>query len=156
MFIFKLICIGKLKEDAFKNLERLYLRRIKTFAKIVVIEIPEVPYGTNQSPDQVKEKEAALITAKIGDNEMVILLDEAGQERTSKDFSLFLERVSQLGQHLTFIVGGSLGLHQNLKVVANYTISLSKLTFPHSLARVVFLEQLYRSITIIKRIDYHK
>ncbi len=156
MFKIRIICLGKLKEKAFVELEKEYLKRLSPFAKIKVVELPEVPYRQKDSLDKVKEKEAEAIQRQIPDNSMVILLEENGTLRNSKDFSNFLERIGGLGQELVFIIGSGVGLHPSLKDIANYTISLSPLTFPHNFARVLLEEQIYRACTIITGKNYHK
>lgn len=156
MFKIKIICLGKLKEKAFIELEKEYLKRLSPFAKVKVVELPEVPYRQKDSLEKVKEKEAEGIKKQISDNSMVIMLEETGTLRNSKDFSNFLERIGGLGQELVFIIGSGVGLHSSLKDIANYTISLSPLTFPHNFARVLLEEQIYRACTIIVGKDYHK
>jgi 23S rRNA (pseudouridine1915-N3)-methyltransferase len=86
----------------------------------------------------------------------VILLEEKGTLRGSRDFANFLERIGGLGQEIIFVIGSGIGLHTSLHSVANYQISLSPLTFPHNFARVLLEEQIYRACTIIARKEYHK
>ncbi len=156
MFKIQIICLGKLKEKAFLELEKEYLKRLSPFAKVKVVELSEIGYRKNDSVDTVKAKEAEMIKKHIPDGSMVILLEENGLLRNSVDFAQFMERISSLGQEIVFIIGSGVGLHTSLKDVANYTISLSKLTFPHNFARVLLEEQIYRAWTIISGKEYHK
>lgn len=156
MFKIRIICLGKFKEKAFKDLEKEYLKRLSPFAKVKLIELPEVSYKTGQDIDAIKEKEAVLITKQIPSNSIVITLEEKGTVRNSKDFATFLERIGNLGQELVFIIGSGVGLHDSMKTVSNYQMSLSPLTFTHNFARVLLEEQIYRACTIIAGKEYHK
>jgi 23S rRNA (pseudouridine1915-N3)-methyltransferase len=156
MLKIKIICLGKFKEKAFVELEKEYLKRLSPFAKVKVVELPEQPYRENSDIDRIKQKEAEIIQKNIPANSMVILLEESGSLRNSKDFAEFLERIGGLGQELVFVIGSGIGLHESLKQVANYKISLSPLTYPHNFARVLLEEQIYRACTIIAGKPYHK
>ena len=151
-----IICLGKFKEKAYIELEKEYLKRISPFAKIKIIELAEQSYRANSDLERIKLKEAETIKAHIPDNGMVILLEESGLLRNSKDLSEFIDRIGSLGQELVFVIGSGIGLHESLKNIANYKISLSLLTFPHNFARVLLEEQLYRAFTIITKKAYHK
>ena len=87
---------------------------------------------------------------------MVILLEEKGTLRNSADFAGFLERIGAIGKEVVFVIGSGIGLHPMLKQYSNYSISLSPLTFPHNMARVVLEEQIYRACTILAGKEYHK
>ena len=156
MFKFKIICVGKFKETEFRSLELLYMKRLSAFAKVKVIELPEVGYRENEDLDRVKEKEAGQIQKHLSKDAIVILLEEHVTLRNSKDFAIFIERIGQLGQEIIFILGGSLGLHSSLRGDSNYQLSLSPLTYTHNFARVLLEEQLYRACTIISGKTYHK
>ncbi len=151
-----IICLGKYKESAYIELEKEYLKRLRSYSLVKVIEIPEEPYYKNSDLDNIKLKEAEKIKKYLNEGSIVILLSESGTERSSKDFAQNLERLSSLGQELVFVLGSGIGLHDSLKEYANYSISLSKLTFPHNLARILLLEQIYRGFTIISGKEYHK
>lgn len=150
------ITLGKFKEQAFLELEREYLKRMSPFAKIKIIEIPEIPYRKNQDLEAVKAEEAEKIVRQLPENGIVILLEEKGTLRNSKDFAQFLERTGGLGRELVFVIGSGIGLHESLKRYSNYSVSLSPLTFPHNFARVLLEEQLYRACTILAGKEYHK
>ncbi len=156
MFKITIICLGKFKEAAYRDLEKEYLKRLNPYAVIKVIELSEEPYTTQAGVEAAKEKEAKKVQKQIPKDSIVILLEEKGIERNSKDFAVFLDRVGNLGQQLVFVIGSGVGLDSSLKAVSNYQISLSQLTFPHNLARILLTEQLYRSVTILNGHKYHK
>jgi 23S rRNA (pseudouridine1915-N3)-methyltransferase len=156
MFKIKIIVLGKFKEKAFLELEKEYLKRLSPFAKIKVIELPEIGYGKNQDTQKIKEQEAQKIIGQLPKDAIVILLEEKGTLRNSRDFAVFLERVGGLGKELVFVIGSGLGLHESLKRYSNYTISLSPLTFTHNFARVLLEEQVYRACMILAGREYHK
>lgn len=151
-----IVCVGKFKEKSYVSLEKEYIKWLKPYAQMRVVELPEVSYGKNPDKERVKFSEAQEIEKKIPKGGLVILLDEKGQERNSKDFAQFIERLGTLGQEIVFVIGGGLGLHQSLRAVSNYQVSLSQLTFPHNLARIFLEEQLFRAFTILTGRDYHK
>ncbi len=156
MLKIRIICLGKFNEKSFIELEKEYLKRLSPFAKLKLIELPEEAYRKTDSIDKIKEKEAEVIQKHIPKDSMVILLEEKGTLRKSVDFANFLERIGGLGQELVFVIGSGVGLHDSLGRIANYTISLSPLTFPHNFARVLLEEQIYRACTIIAGKEYHK
>jgi 23S rRNA (pseudouridine1915-N3)-methyltransferase len=156
MFKIKIICLGKLKEKAHIELEKEYLKRLRAFAKLEVVELAEVSYRSADAAAKAKQKEADLIVKHLPKDSIVILLEEKGQERDSIEFASFLERIGGIGQELVFVLGSGIGLHESLKNYSNYNISLSKLTFPHNLARILLEEQIYRACTIITGKEYHK
>lgn len=156
MFKIKVIALGKFKEKAYKELEAEFLKRLSSFAKIKIVELPEVGYGKNQDIEKTKEQEAEKIVKQLPKDGIVILLEEKGTLRNSKDFSVFLERTGGLGKELVFVIGSGVGLHSSLNQYSNYTISLSPLTFPHNMARVILEEQIYRACTILTGKEYHK
>ena len=156
MYKFTIICLGKLKEKAFKDLEKEYLKRLSPFTKINLIELQDVSHGTSDDPERVKLKEAEKIKSQIPKGSIVLLLEERGKQRDSVQFASFIERIGSIGQEVVFIIGGGLGLHDSLKEVSNYSISLSPLTFTHNFSRILLEEQLYRAITIINGKAYHK
>jgi len=156
MLKIKIICLGKLKEKAFVDLEKEYLKRLRSFAKVKLVELPEVSYRAADDLDRVKQKEAAAIMKHLSPDALVILLEEKGVLRNSRDFAAFMERLGSLGQELIFVIGSGIGLHDSLHALSNHQISLSPLTFPHNFARVLLEEQLYRACTIMARREYHK
>ena len=156
MLKIRIICLGKFKEKAYLELEKEFLKRLSPFAKVKVVELAEVAYRSEDSAVKAKQKEAELVVKQLPEDGIVILLEEKGQERDSVAFAEFLERIGGLGQEIVFVLGSGIGLHESLKDYSNYTISLSKLTFPHNMARVLLEEQIYRACTIIAKKQYHK
>lgn len=156
MFKIKIIALGKLKEQAYKDLEKEFLKRLSPYCKLQLVELPEVPYGKNADIDRIKLEEAEIILKNISKDAIVILLEEKGTLRNSKDFSVFLERITSTGREINFIIGSGVGLHSSLKEHSNYSLSLSPLTFPHNLARILLIEQIYRAGTILNGKEYHK
>jgi len=156
MFKITIITLGKFKEQAFKDLEQEYLKRLRPFAKVKIIELPEIGYKQGQNLEKVKELEAEKIIKQLPEGGIVILLEEKGSARNSADFAKFIERVGGLGKELVFVIGSGVGLHQSLRPYSNYSISLSPLTFTHNFARVLLEEQIYRACTILGGKEYHK
>jgi 23S rRNA (pseudouridine1915-N3)-methyltransferase len=156
MLKIKIICLGRFKEKAYIELEKEYLKRITPFAKLKVIELQEVSYRSADSAEKAKQLEAEMIVKQLPSDGIIILLEEKGKERNSKDFAEFLERIGGIGQEIVFVLGSGIGLHESLRSYSNYTISLSQLTFPHNFARIILEEQIYRACTIIAGKAYHK
>ncbi len=148
--------MGKYKEKAYIELEKEYLKRLSPFTKLKILELPEEPYRKNDDIDKIKLKEAELIKKHLPTSSIVILLEEKGTLRNSIEFANNFDRLASLGQELVFIIGSGIGLHESLKEFSNYSISLSPLTFPHNLARILLLEQIYRACTINFGKEYHK
>ena len=156
MLKIKIIVLGKLKEQAYKDLEKEFLKRLSPFAKVKLVELAEVSYGKNFEPERIKEQEANLILKQLPNDGIIILLEEKGVLRNSRDFSNFVERIGGMGRELVFVLGSGIGLHESLHSYSNHVISLSPLTFPHNLARILLEEQLYRAGTILAGKEYHK
>jgi len=152
--------VGKLKERYLKDGISEYVKRLSRFAEVELIEVddehaPESLSAAQES--QVKQREAERLLRRVKDGTYIILLDLAGEQLDSQAFSAKLEKVMLSGNsHITFIIGGSLGLDVSLQNAANYRICLSKMTFPHQLARLILLEQVYRAFKIMKNETYHK
>lgn len=151
-----IIVLGKYKESGYIQLEKEFLKRLSPFGKIKVIELPEESYTDKDDFEQVKQKEAQKILKVLPKGGIVILMQEKGTLYNSVEYAKVLERLSSLGHELVFVLGSGIGLHNSLQEVANYSHSLSKLTFPHNLARIILLEQIYRAGTIIAKKNYHK
>ena len=156
MFKIRIVVLGKFKEKAYTELEAEYLKRLNLYAKIKVVELSEEPYRKNDDVEKIKEREADKIIKQLPKNAVIILLEEKGALRNSKDFATFIERTGGLGKELVFVIGSGVGLHESLKQYSNYAISLSPLTFPHNMARVLLEEQIYRACTILAGKEYHK
>lgn len=151
-----IIAIGKFKEQAYKELEKEYFKRLSPFAKIKIVEIPEVPYRSVSDMERAKKIESEKIIRQLKTEAVVVLLEEKGTLRNSKEFAIFLERIGGLGREICFVIGSGIGLDPSLKQYSHHSISLSPLTFPHNMARVILEEQIYRACTILVGKEYHK
>ena len=147
-----IITVGKIKEKYIKEGIDDYLKRLSKYTKIELIELEDVSF------DKVKtlKVEAESILKKINRKSYIITLEIDGKELSSIELSNLIEKNIDNYTDITFIIGGSYGLDDSIKELSNYKLSFSKLTFPHQLFRLVFLEQLYRSFKIINNEEYHK
>ena len=156
----KIIAVGKVKENYLKEGINEYLLRLSPYAKTEIIEVDDskVKANPNQSDiTKVINEEGERVLSKIKNTDYVINLDLNKKEFDSVEFSKFIEsKMVEGGSSLTFVIGGSYGLSQQVKERANYAISLSKMTFLHQMTRLILLEQLYRSFKILNNETYHK
>ena len=156
----KVVTVGKLKEKYLKDGIAEYLKRISRFAKLEMIELADekTPDRASESENQkILEIEGQRILSKVGDRDFVIALAIEGRTFSSEEFSKQLEEASIKGfSTLTFIIGGSLGLAQDVKKRSNLSVSFGRLTLPHQLMRLVLVEQIYRAFTIQQGSPYHK
>lgn len=149
----KIICVGKIKEKFYKEAINEYQKRLSKFVKLEIIEVSD--YETdNIEVNLLKEKEA--IMKNINDKDFVITLEIEGESLSSKELANKLEEIVIKNSNVVFVIGGSNGLHIDIKKRSNYRLSFSKLTFPHQLFRVILLEQLYRVYKINNNESYHK
>lgn len=155
MLNIKIIVLGKLKESYWFDSEKEYLKRLRPYAKVEVIELSEEPFRENDDKEKVKAKEAEKIKKSLPKEGLFIALHEQGKEYSSPLFAKFLQEHSSRGENITFIVGGPLGLHQSILEQVQMQISLSQLTFPHQMVRTILLEQIYRATTILTEKNYH-
>jgi 23S rRNA (pseudouridine1915-N3)-methyltransferase len=134
----------------------LYSNRIKKYTGFEIITIPDVKNTKNMPVQEQKAKEATKIIQSVTDDDYIILLDERGKELRTLEFSGTLEKMFFLPKkRIVFIIGGPWGFSEAVYKRADYKMSLSKMTYPHQLVRLLFLEQLYRVFTIIKGEPYH-
>lgn len=156
----KIFAIGKLKEDYLKEAVKEYSKRIGRFAKLEIVELAEsrLPDKASAKDElKVKEQEASLILSKLGNKDYVIALSPDGKQMESTAFaSLIEERALEGFSDISFVIGGSLGLGEELLKRADFRLSFSKMTFPHQLFRVILLEQIYRAFKINSNESYHK
>ena len=115
MLKIRIIALGKFKEKAFLDLEKEYLKRLSPFAKLKLVELPEVAYRQNDDLEKVKLQEAEKIIRQLPADGLVVLLEEKATLRSSKEFANFLERVGGFGREVVFVLGSGLGLHSSLK-----------------------------------------
>ncbi|HOZ53873.1 MAG TPA: 23S rRNA (pseudouridine(1915)-N(3))-methyltransferase RlmH [Bacilli bacterium] len=148
----KIICVGKIKEKYNKDAVEEYLKRLSKYTNIEIVEVQDYDYDLEKT--LIMEKNEILKHIKL--NDYLISLDINGEELNSEVFSKTVDTVIQKSKVITFIIGGSYGLHNEIKEKSNKIISFSKLTFPHQLFRVLFLEQIYRAFKIINNEKYHK
>ena len=148
----KIITVGKIKEKYYTDAVNEYLKRLSKYTKIDLIEVKDEDFDISKT--LLKEKESIL--KYIDDKDYVITLEIEGTELDSVSLSKKINDIQSNNSNITFIIGGSYGLHEDIKRRSNYALSFSKMTFPHQLFRVILLEQLYRSYKIINNETYHK
>ncbi len=150
----KIICFGKIKEKYFFEALNEYEKRISKYSKLEIIELPDEP--TNNSKI-VLEKEKEKLIKVLNKSDFNIVLDIEGKELSSIDFANKINDIfTNHNSVVTFIIGGSCGISEDIKKMCNYRLSFSKLTFPHQLFRVILLEQIYRAFKILNNESYHK
>lgn len=151
-----LLVIGKTEEPWLREGIAEYASRLKRYAVFTMLEIPAARDAKSLPVADQKKREAALLQKHIGENDLLVLLDEHGKETGSVQFAGFLNRQFSTGRkNLVFVVGGPYGFDESLKKRASHLISLSKMTFSHQMVRLIFLEQLYRAMTILRNESYH-
>ncbi|MGN0573800.1 MAG: 23S rRNA (pseudouridine(1915)-N(3))-methyltransferase RlmH [Acutalibacteraceae bacterium] len=160
MININIICIGKLKEEYLRSACSEYEKRLGAFCRLKITELTPARLPENPNPAQISaalSDESERILAKISPNEAVFALCIEGKELSSESFSKEIEKcaVSGFGS-LCFIIGGSHGLSPEVKNRAKFRLSMSPMTFPHQLARVMLLEQIYRAFMISSGGKYHK
>lgn len=149
----KIICVGKIKEKYFKDAINEYMKRLSKYTKIEIIEVSDID---NPNKDIVLLKEKELIEKYILSKEYVITMEIEGNMLNSVELSNKINNLFNTNSNITFIIGGSYGIHNDIKKRSDYRLSFSKLTYPHQLFRVILLEQIYRSFRIINNEAYHK
>lgn len=156
----KIICVGKIKEKFYRDAVAEYVKRLSRYCKIEIMECQDEKTPDGISPEaekQIKIREGTRILSRISDSEYCIALDLAGNTFTSEQLSSHLSGLMLKGKStITFIIGGSLGLSEQVRDRADEEISFSAFTFPHQLMRVILLEQIYRSYRIMNHEPYHK
>ncbi|KGR91882.1 50S rRNA methyltransferase [Ureibacillus massiliensis 4400831 = CIP 108448 = CCUG 49529] len=155
-----IISVGKLKEKYLKMGIDEYVKRLGAYAKIDIIEVPDekAPEQLSQAEMEiVKQKEGERILAKVSDGMHVIALAIDGKMKSSEELAAGLESLMTYGtSKITFVIGGSLGLHEDVLKRADEKLSFGRMTLPHQLMKLVLVEQIYRSFRIIKGEPYHK
>ena len=152
------ICVGSVRKTYIKDGVEEYLNRIKRYSPVEVIETKEGPGSLKMPRDEVLKDEGERIIKKLkagNRSDYLIALDERGRSLTSKGFAEFIDRMMSVGKNrISFIVGGAYGLHNSVTGLCDMSLSLSAMTLPHDLARLVLAEQVYRAFTIIKGEPY--
>ena len=154
------ISVGKLKEKPYRQMADEYLKRLSRFGKYEEIELPDLPEREGASPaeeEKIKLREGEAILQRIRPGDRVIALTIPGKQRSSPELAAEIQEAKNRGTgRLVFLIGGSLGLGENVLARADGEMSMSRMTFPHQLARVMLLEQLYRAEKINAGERYHK
>lgn len=157
---FTLVAVGKLKEKYLKEGIGEYSKRLSRFCELQIVEVEDEQAPENLSEAQavqVKKKEAERIIKKVKEGSTLIVLDLKGKKLDSEGFAEKLNSFFVSGKsHVTFVIGGSLGLDDELVQKADFRLCLSDMTFPHQLARLILLEQIFRAFKILNGETYHK
>lgn len=152
--------VGKVKDKYMKMGIEEFIKRLKPYAKINIVEVADerAPETLSEADMEiVKKKEAERLLAKIGENDHVIALAIEGKMKTSEELAEGLDSLMTYGKSkVSFVIGGSLGLHESIYKRADELLSFSKMTFPHQLMKLILLEQVYRAFKIMKGEPYHK
>ncbi len=149
----KIICGGKLKEKYWTEAVNEYLKRLSKYTKIELIELND---SKIDDPTIALKQEKELILNKLTDKDYIITLEINGKSLTSMELAKKIDKLTSLHSNLCFIIGGSNGIHEEIRNKSSLSLSFSSLTFPHQLFRVMFLEQLYRAYKINNNESYHK
>ena len=159
MLNIQIICIGKLKETYLKDAINEYSKRLQKYCSLTITELSDekLPNKLNYSIiDEIKSKECNKIMQSLRKDSYVFCLDLKGKQFTSEEFSKKIDDIAlNENSHITFIIGGTLGLTEEVLKNSNEKISFSKMTFPHQLLRVFLLEQIFRAFKISKGETYH-
>lgn len=154
------ITVGKIKEKYLKDAIAEYSKRLSKYCKLEIVEVADEKTPDNASEvveNAIRAKEAERILKYVKDDAYVITLEINGKQLASEELADKIEKLGVQGtSHIIFIIGGSIGLGEEVLQKSNYALSFSKMTFPHQLMRVILLEQVYRSYRIISGEPYHK
>ncbi len=151
-----LLTIGKTEEAYLRQGTELYLKRLRHYTSFEVKELPAIKKTAGMPPELVKQKEGEILLKQLEKTDCIVLLDEKGKEFSSVEFAEFLQKRMNAGtREMAFVVGGAWGFGNELRQKANFTISLSRMTFSHQMVRLFFTEQLYRAFTILRGENYH-
>ena len=151
-----LFCTGKTNEKFIQEGIEFYLNRIRKKLRFDVKYIPDIKNAGKMDVETIRNAEAKILLEMLNVQDHVVLLDDKGSQMTSMEFSVYLnKKFSMSFKRLIFVLGGAYGFGEELYERANETLSLSRMTFPHHLVRVIFLEQLYRGLSILHNEPYH-
>lgn len=154
-----IVCVGKLKEQYLKDAINEYSKRLSKYCVLNIIELQDekIPDKLNEKLSiEIKNKECSNILSHIKKDSYVICLDLKGKQFSSEDFSKKLDDISLINSNVTIVIGGSLGLNNQILSLCNESICFSKMTFPHQLIRLFLLEQLFRAFKISNNETYHR
>ena len=159
MLNINIVCVGKIKENYLKDAISEYSKRLSKFCNLNIIELSDekLPSKLNDSIiNEIKSKECNKMIQSIKKDSYIICLDLKGKQFTSEEFSRKLDNIAlNFNSSITFIIGGTLGLNEEILSLSNEKICFSKMTFPHQLIRVFLLEQLFRAFKISNNETYH-
>lgn len=154
-----IVCIGKIKEKFFAEACAEYCKRLSRFVKMEIVELADEKIPDRASvkqEEQIKAREGASVLSHIAPNSFVVALCVEGKQLSSEQLAAKIADITMYNSHITFVIGGSLGLDEQVKQRADLRLSFSLMTFPHQLMRVVLLEQIYRAFKINANETYHK
>ena len=155
-----IIAVGKIKEKFYRDAIEEFEKRLSRYCKLEIAQVEDerTPDKIGTSSDEaVRRKEAERILKYIREDACVVILDIRGSTYDSEEFAQQIAKLGTQGiSHIQFVIGGSLGVHEEVCKKADLTVSFSKMTFPHQLMRVILLEQIYRAYRIINGEPYHK
>jgi 23S rRNA (pseudouridine1915-N3)-methyltransferase len=151
----KLIVVGKTDEDYLIHGIKKYMERLKHYVSFEMLVIQDVKMGKKSNVNLQKEKEGNLLLEKVKKSDYLILLDEKGKEYNSVGFSHFLQKRMNSGADMIFLIGGPYGFSEEVYQRADAKLAISQMTFSHQMIRLFFIEQLYRSFSILKGEKYH-
>lgn len=155
MIKIKLVAVGTIKEKFLKDGIAEYLKRLSRFAKVDIVEVEESKIQ-NKSEDMIKKEEGERLLKRIGKDDFVVLLDLKGNFYSSEELATQIDALISKGvSPISFVIGGTLGLSEEVRQRANIKLSISKMTFTHQMCRMILLEQIYRAFKIINHEDYH-
>ncbi len=155
-----IVCVGKIKEKFYRDALDEYAKRLSRYCKFEIIEVqdeqtPDRACETQE--DKIREKEAARILSRLREDTYVCTLEISGRMLDSVELADWINQAALCGKSdITFVIGGSLGLHDSVTKRSDFHLSFSRMTFPHQLMRVILSEQIYRSFRIINGEPYHK
>lgn len=160
MLNMRIVCVGKLREQFYIDAFNEYSNRLSAYCKFECVELNETKLGSSPSDKEIAaalDKEAVDIERALGKDAYVIAMCVEGKQLKSEDFAQKINSLAVSGRgRICFVIGGSFGISQRIKQRADMRLSMSEMTFPHHLARVMLAEQIYRAFKIIKGSKYHK
>lgn len=160
MLNMRIVCVGKLREQFYIDAFNEYSKRLSAYCKFECVELNETKLGSSPSDKEIAaalDKEAVDIERTLGKDAYVIAMCVEGKQLKSEDFAQKINSLAVSGRgRICFVIGGSFGISQRIKQRADMRLSMSEMTFPHHLARVMLAEQIYRAFKIIKGSKYHK
>lgn len=155
-----ILCVGKIKESFYREAVGEYAKRLSRYCRLEIVEVADDRTPDKASAaleDQIREREADRLLARLEEGAFVYTLEIQGKRYTSEGFAKVINQAGLSGQsHLVFVIGGSLGLHEKVRKRSQQAVSFSDMTFPHQLMRVILCEQIYRAYRIISGEPYHK